>query len=106
MSADTRFAKPRAPYTDEELLQHNVTRWTALTFEERVRLQRLRKRRRQMKLHDDPDPVPTQLGERLPRPTDVPPAPQPRRITDTIVEVCGKWRTDRHKEPAPPDYTV
>jgi hypothetical protein len=102
----TMKARPRDPFTDAELLEHNVTQFRSLTWDERVRLQRLRKRRRQMKLHDDPDPVPTQLGERLPRPTDVPPAPQPRRVTDTIVEEAGRWRTDRHPEPAPPDYTL
>ena len=53
----------------------------------------------------DPDPIPTQLGARLPRPEDVKPVVQ-RRVTDTIVEEGGKFRTDRHKEPAPPDYTL
>jgi hypothetical protein len=52
----------------------------------------------------DPDPIPTQLGELLPRPEDKKP-PTVHRISDTVVEEGGKFRTDKHNPPEI-DYTL
>jgi hypothetical protein len=50
----------------------------------------------------DPDPIPTQLGALI-RPK--PQKPEPRRISDTVVEEGGKFRTDKHSPPEI-DYTL
>lgn len=45
----------------------------------------------------DPDPIPTKLGDLLPRPE--PQKAEPRRISDTVVCEDGKFRTDKHNPP-------
>jgi hypothetical protein len=50
----------------------------------------------------DPDPIPTKLGDLIPRPEV---KPEPRRISDTVVEEGGKFRTDKHNPPEI-DYTT
>jgi hypothetical protein len=52
----------------------------------------------------DPDPIPTTLGELLPRPEDKK-EPVVRRISDTVVVEDGKFRTDKHNPPEI-DYTL
>jgi hypothetical protein len=52
----------------------------------------------------DPDPIPTTLGELLPRPEDKK-EPVVRRISNTVVEEKGKFRTDKHSPPEI-DYTL